>query len=200
MIAPVPTPDGTPADVQASPEGVKVVIAGGFGVGKTTFVHTASEIAPLSTEAAVSIGGAAVDDAEAVTGKSMTTVVMDFGRITLGGSITLYLFGTPGQDRFGFMWDDLVQGAIGAVVLVDSRRLEASFAALDYFEHQQLPFVVAVNCFGGQLSHPPAEIRDALALRSDVPLLAIDARDHRHARDVLVGLLERVIEAARAAA
>lgn len=179
-----------------APIPVKIVIAGGFGVGKTTMVGTISEITPLSTEAAMTTVGANVDDASMVSTKTTTTVAMDFGRITIGNRIVLYLFGTPGQDRFGFMWDDLVQGALGAVILVDSRRIEDAFPALDYFEERKMPFIVAVNMFDGGLYHDLESVRDALNVDSETPMVATDARNPQYVKETLIALLERVIHIA----
>ena len=176
---------------------VKIVIAGGFGVGKTTTVASISEISPLTTEADMTTAAAGLDDASKVPEKRTTTVAMDFGCITVDESLKLYLFGTPGQDRFGFMWDDLAVGAIGALVIVDSRRLDDCYPAVDYFERLGLPFVVAVNRFHGTVAHDLPSIRWALAVDDDVPLVTFDARDKLSVRDALLVVLDQALARAR---
>ncbi|GAA3645945.1 ATP/GTP-binding protein [Nonomuraea antimicrobica] len=178
-----------------APLAVKILIAGGFGVGKTTMVGAVSEVAALRTEEYLTHASVGVDDLDGVGGKATTTVALDFGRITINRQLVLYLFGTPGQERFWFMWNDLVNGALGAVVLVDTRRLEVSFASIDFFESRGIPFVVGVNCFHGVRDRTHEEIRKALDLDPQVPLLLCDARDRREGRDVLLALIDLLMAA-----
>lgn len=173
-----------------SSSATKIVISGGFGAGKTTFVGAVSEIMPLRTEAIVTNASQGLDVLGATPNKNTTTVAMDFGRITLADDLVLYLFGTPGQRRFWFMWDDLVRGAIGAIILVDVRRLEDSFAAVDFFEARKLPFLIAVNVFDGGPRYSADAVRQALALREGIPVLDVDARDRNSAKAALIAVAE----------
>ena len=181
-----------PVNAPPLPTAVKILIAGGFGAGKTTLVGAVSESRPLRTEEMLTETGVGVDDLSGVEDKTTTTVAMDFGRITISPDLVLYLFGTPGQDRFWFVWDELALGAIGAVVLADTRRLADCFPSIDYFEQRGIPFVVGVNCFDGSRRFGLESVRDALDLDPDVPLVLCDARDRQSGKLVLISLVEHV--------
>ena len=180
-------------------EAVKLLIAGGFGAGKTTMVGSVSEIPPLRTEELLTEAGAGVDDLSGVERKSTTTVALDFGRITISPDLILYLFGTPGQDRFWFMWNELARGALGAVVLADTRRLDSCFPAVDFFERRGLPFVVGVNCFDGVQPYHVNDVRRALDVDGTVPMRQCDARDRESTKQLLITLMEHVMAVAQAA-
>ena len=190
---------GPPAsNVRRPPIPVKILISGGFGVGKTTTVGALSEIQPLTTEAPMTSRSVGIDDAGPGSEKTTTTVAMDFGRVTIDESIILYMFGTPGQDRFGFMWNDLADGALGGIVLVDPSRLDDCFVALDYFEKIKLPYVVAVNQFAGRARMSLDEVRHAVNVDPDVPVVAIDARSREQVKTVVLTLLHRILARAKA--
>ncbi|HEX6073929.1 MAG TPA: ATP/GTP-binding protein [Micromonosporaceae bacterium] len=176
-----------------APVPVKILIAGGFGVGKTTMIGSVSEIQPLRTEEVLTSESVGVDDIDGVEQKGTTTVAMDFGRITMSRELVVYLFGTPGQERFWFLWDELAYGAIGAVVLADTRRLKDCFPSVDYFERRGTPFLVAVNCFDGARRYLPGVVRQALDLDSDVPVVLCDARDRESSKQVLIELVSHVM-------
>ncbi|GAA2585390.1 MULTISPECIES: GTP-binding protein [Streptomyces] len=184
--APARTPLGASAE-----NGLKIVVVGGFGVGKTTLVRSVSEIRPLNTEETMTQAGEAVDDISEVRGKTATTVAFDFGRISLDARNVLYLFGAPGQERFWFLWDRLFSGTLGAVVLVDTRRIDDSWYAIDRLEHHGTPFIVACNDFGGP-GHPPEAVREALDLDPRVPLVSCDARSRESSKQVLIALVEHL--------
>lgn len=181
------------AEGNPAPDALKIVVAGGFGAGKTTLVSALSEVESLHTEEVMTTESVGVDALDGVESKSTTTVALDFGRVTLDASTVVYLFGTPGQRRFSFMWEELAQGALGAVVLADTRRLADSFASIDFFESRGVPFVVAVNCFDGQRTHRAEDVRVALDLADEVPLLLCDARARESVKEVVVELVSLVL-------
>jgi signal recognition particle receptor subunit beta len=187
---------GSDNSCEPFPVAVKVLVAGGFGVGKTTFIGAVSEIEPLSTEELITAASVGTDDLFGVADKSTTTVAFDFGRITIDARHVLYLFGTPGQQRFWFLWNELSNGALGAVVLVDTRRLQACFEAVDFFERRGIPFLVAVNEFDGAFRYEPEEVRAALKLDPRVPVVLCDARVGRSATSVLVELVRYLLTSA----
>jgi signal recognition particle receptor subunit beta len=175
------------------PTPVKIIVAGGFGAGKTTLVGSVSEIPPLSTEELLTEASDGIDDLAGIERKATTTVALDFGRITLSPETVLYLFGTPGQDRFWYMWDELALGAIGAIVLVDTRRLDSGFAAIDFFENRRIPFIIAINRFEGAPRYEIEEVRRALALPSELPMVLCDARQRESSKLALIRLVRHAL-------
>lgn len=195
-----PNSANAPGPTRRGPTSVKIVISGGFGVGKTTMVTSVTEITPFTTEVPMTEASLGIDDTSIVGDrKTHTTVAMDFGRISLGNDLYLYLFGTPGQDRFSFMWDDLTTGAVGAIVLVDTRRLQESFAPINYFEERDIPFVVAINCFDGNVLHSPEAVREALQVAEDTPVMLTDARDRNQVKVAMASVVRHAMARARAA-
>lgn len=188
-----------PSERVRAPLALKIVVAGGFGAGKTTTVATISEIEPLSTDAAMTVVAEGIDPTEFTPQKTETTAALDFGRITFPDDLVLYLFGTPGQQRFAFMWDELARGAMGAIVIGDTRRLAESFPSISYFEQRSLPFVIGINCFDGVRLHTVEQVRDAVSVDGDVPVELFDARERSSVKEILEVLVEHSLERARAA-